>query len=189
MTISSRLDDFLGNRNWLVVDFDGRRALDANELDEREEARGAFEQPEWMKLIPTATHAIRDGQPVCNGDRTNRCHWYPTCDRHESWPCGCEYTAHDECWVLPWLTAAELADTALDSALERRDDDSLDFPDGLIEWEWEGECVLWEYAAEPPVDGQVALMRHLVHDPDGEDQVMVERADIAHLLKLAGVEA
>lgn len=188
MTIATKLDELFGRGGWSVTVFEKYKALDHNELDSIEETRGAFGQPEWVKYLPEARHSIRDERAVCEGDRGNRCHWYPTCDDHESWPCGCDYVAHDECWMIPWLDAGTLVDTAFDSALEARDDDTLEFPDGPIICEWDGEFVLWDYEAPEPPDPQLELMRSIVNDPDGTDVVMIERADIRHLLKLGGLE-
>jgi hypothetical protein len=104
--------------------------------------------PEHVKLRPLAAHRIVGGHAVCDGDRERKCHWYPACDDHELWPCGCEYVAHDECWIVPWINASSLDDSCYDDALDRRDPETLGFPDGEIEWEWEGEFVLWNYAGE-----------------------------------------
>jgi hypothetical protein len=109
--------------------------------------------PDAVKALPLATHRLVDGRAVCDGGEGSKCHWYPACDEHEEWPCGCDYVAHAECRVLPWLNSYDLEDSAYDEALERRDPETLTFPDGEIEWEWEGEFVLWNYADNPDETG------------------------------------
>lgn len=110
--------------------------------------------PAYWRDLPTATHRIRGGRAVCDGNLGSQCHSYPACDMHESWPCGCEYVQHSECWAIAWLDAVDLTDTAYDEALDRRDPDTLEWPDGEIEYEWDGDGVLWNYATDP--EGQAA---------------------------------
>lgn len=108
--------------------------------------------PDHVKVLPVASHSIRDGRAVCNGDRGSKCHWYPGDDcEHESWPCGHEYVAHDECWIIQWLDAVPLEDTATDDALDARDDE-LTWPDGDIDWEFDYEWVTWWYLDPEPTD-------------------------------------
>lgn len=102
------------------------------------------ETPDHVRALLTCTHRISDGRAVCDGDRTSRCHWYPDDCGCEYWPCGHEYVAHDRCWILDWLNAGELYDVDIDEG-EHRDPETLEYPDGLIEWEWGGEGVLWRY--------------------------------------------
>jgi hypothetical protein len=102
---------------------------------------------------PATTHRIKDGQAVCDGDATTACHYFPDCE--------CEYWSfdHDEehqpaehpyCWVTPWINSSDLEDSFDGETLPGLDGpcDERPWPDGLIEWTWEGEYVLWHYAAE-----------------------------------------
>ena len=106
--------------------------------------------PEHVTALPPAMHRIRDGRAVCDGDRGSGCHWYPgdDCD-HEDWPCGHPYVAHDQCWIIGWIDAVDLIDTATDDAAAMRNDD-LEWPDGIIEWEWTGDYIVWSYHPEAP---------------------------------------
>lgn len=104
-----------------------------------------------LSSFPEAQHRIEGGKFVCPGDENARCHQYPGCDgEHETWPCGCEYVSHAECWMKPWIDAGSLADSHDEGA-----DDyghlllDEDFPDGDIETRWEYEYVLWNYAGTP----------------------------------------
>jgi hypothetical protein len=122
--------------------------------------------PAHVEALQNATHRIVDERPVCTGGREAKCHWYPDVDDcvHESWPCGHEYVFHEECWIIVWLDACGLSDTAEDSAYEARVDDDgedLRWPNGVIDYEWCGDYVTWSYASidpdpEPstPLDGR-----------------------------------
>lgn len=92
---------------------------------------------------PEATHRIRDGRFICDGDENSRCHQYPgdECE-HEGWPCGHEYRSHAECWVAEYVIAADL-DDSYGGEIGRSH-----FPDGPATWSWEGDYVLWEYVDE-----------------------------------------
>lgn len=109
-------------------------------------------EPLALAEAASAEHWIKAGRAVCLGDRSSKCHTYPACD--------CEYweideatlkhehpdVQHDECWLIPWLDTGDLEDTATDEAASRRDRETLEFPDGEIFWEWEGEYAIWGYA-------------------------------------------
>lgn len=105
-----------------------------------------------LSAFPEVQHRIEGGVFVCPGDENARCHQYPGCDgEHESWPCGCEYVSHAECWMKPWIDASSLADSHDEGA------DDLgyllldeDFPDGDVESRWEHEYVLWNYVLPDP---------------------------------------
>lgn len=98
-----------------------------------------------LTAYPDAPHRISNGRFVCDGDEKSRCHRYPSCD-HEEWPCGCEYVEHATCWIAPWITAGDLADSYVGSQVTALSDD--EFPDGVLEWTWEGEYLTWTYADE-----------------------------------------
>lgn len=108
------------------------------------------EVPAHVAALPEATHRIVDERPVCDGGIGHKCHWYPEgdCD-HESFPCGHEYVFHEECWVMTWLTAVDLIDTAEDSAADARIEvgDDLRWPNGVIEHEWDPDYVTWRYVS------------------------------------------
>lgn len=108
-----------------------------------------------MSDLATATHQITWTHGVatfhCDGDQASECHNYPACDC-ESWEMDTpddEPTHHRhpevpqaECWITPWLNNTPVEDTYSELTLH------VPQHDGLIEWEWEGEGVLWTYAAE-----------------------------------------
>lgn len=103
-----------------------------------------------LSAFPEVQHRIESGMFVCPGDEGAWCHQYPGCE-HEEWPCGCEYTAHSECWIEPWINASTLADSHDEGA------DDLgylllqeDFPDGDVETQWHGDYVLWNYVLSDP---------------------------------------
>lgn len=118
------------------------------------------ETPAHVAALPQATHRIVDGRPVCDGGIGTTCHWWPDaadCE-HESFPCGHEYVFHEDCWIIDWLAATDLEDSARDDANDHRDDD-LRWPNGVIDWEWDGDYVLWWYvsvdtATVPLADGR-----------------------------------
>ncbi|MCC2031814.1 hypothetical protein [Microbacterium allomyrinae] len=123
-------------------------------------------EPEAVAALPLATHRIRNGRAVCDGGRDHRCHWYPSCDC-DAWPCGHEYVFHSDCWIIGWLDepANALDDSATDDTWDHHiyDEGSITtgrWPDGVIDWEWQGpgEGVTWSYAS---VDTQAAAL------PDG----------------------
>lgn len=106
------------------------------------------EQPRMPDLsaFPSVQHRIEDGKFVCPGDERAWCHQYPEDDcEHEYWPCGHEFTSHAECWIKPWIDACDLADSyaGVEHELLLRDED---FPDGDVEWTWEGEYVTFDYS-------------------------------------------
>lgn len=102
-----------------------------------------------------AEHRIQDGEAVCLGGPYSACHVYPDCDC-ESWSIDEEIGRHEhpaqsnaECWVLGWLNATDLEDSATDDAVYRRLAMESDiFPDGPISYEWEGDYVTWSYDDE-----------------------------------------
>ncbi|HWU30209.1 MAG TPA: hypothetical protein VN041_14090 [Microbacterium sp.] len=106
------------------------------------------EQPKMPDLsaFPSVQHRIEGGKFICPGDESAWCHQYPEddCD-HEYWPCGHEFTSHAECWIRPWIDATDLADSyaGVEHELLLRDED---FPDGDVDWTWEGEYVTFDYA-------------------------------------------
>jgi hypothetical protein len=109
--------------------------------------------PAFVEAMPEGKHRIENGRAVCEGGIANRCHWYPdsACD-HESWPCGHEYVFHEECWLMSWLQAVDLMDTAEDSALDERiGEDGVDWPNGDIAYEWHYDYVTWSYDRVDPV--------------------------------------
>lgn len=105
-----------------------------------------------LSAFPEVQHRIEGGVFVCPGDENASCHQYPECDgEHESWPCGCAYVSHAECWIKPWIAASSLADSHDEGA------DDLgyllldeDFPDGDVETQWDGDYVLWNYVLPDP---------------------------------------
>jgi len=103
-----------------------------------------------LSAFPEVQHRIESSVFVCPGDETARCHQYPGCE-HDEWPCGCEYTAHAECWIKPWIDGSCLADSHDEDA-----DDlgylllDADFPDGDVETQWHGDYVLWNYVLPDP---------------------------------------
>lgn len=111
--------------------------------------------PAHVEALAEATHRIRDERPVCDGGIESKCHWWPDpteCD-HEAFPCGHEYVFHDDCWIIQWLEATDLGDTCDDTAFDLRidDGDAGRWPNGVIDWEWEGDYVTWSYASVDPV--------------------------------------
>lgn len=102
-------------------------------------------------------HRIQDGRAVCLGDPTSKCHTYPDCEC-DFWDVD-EITgkhhhpdvSNEECWVLPWINDVGLEDSAWDEAMDRRDPETLEFADGEIAYEWEGDYATWHY-----VDAEVA---------------------------------
>ncbi|WP_417556134.1 hypothetical protein [Microbacterium sp.] len=101
-----------------------------------------------LSAFPRVQHRIEGGKFVCPGDQNSWCHRYPGCDgEHEYWPCGCEYVGHAECWIKPWIDATDLADNyaGVEHELLLRDED---FPDGDVDWTWEGEYVTFDYAPD-----------------------------------------
>jgi len=109
-----------------------------------------------LSSFPEVQHRIEDGRFVCPGDEKSRCHRYPDCDEslHDRWPCGCEYVAHSECWIQPWIEASSLADShdEADGFGGLRD---ADFPDGDVSWSWEYDYVLFRYV-QPVTDRTAA---------------------------------
>jgi hypothetical protein len=122
-----------------------REAIAAEQLRQRQEADAKH---------PLAEHWIKDGRAVCLGDSHSRCHFYPGCECEE-WSDDHEHASveHDECWMIPWIDSTDLEDSAYDDAIERRDPETVEFPDGEIEPEWEGEFVIWNYVDDAPVVG------------------------------------
>lgn len=105
--------------------------------------------PDYVLALPAATHRIRDGVAVCDGDGGSRCHWYPGDDCHdEEFPCGHDYVEHLECWIIQWINASDLEDSARYVAYARRDAETLEWDDGVISWYWETDHVTWDYAEE-----------------------------------------
>ena len=122
------------------------------------------ETPAHVEALSMATHRIVDERARCDGGRESRCHWWPdsaVCD-HEEFPCGHEYVFHESCWIIEWLEAGDLGDTAEDSAWDERiDADEPRWPNGVIAHEWHGDYLTWSYVRidtdpEPrtPVDGR-----------------------------------
>lgn len=101
-----------------------------------------------LSAFPAVQHRIEGGKFVCPGDENALCHRYPgdECD-HEYWPCGHEYVGHDECWIVPWITASDLCDSyaGTEHQLLLRDED---FPDGDVTWTWEGDWVSFDYGTD-----------------------------------------
>lgn len=123
-------------------------------------------EPLQIATLSTATHRIRGGVAMCDGDSTSKCHWRPDCGSCETFPCGHEYVDHGECWIVPWINASDLEDSAMSSALERYDPDHpLDaspWPDGLIEWEWDGDYVTWTYVTHEILDDMLPIADAIV---------------------------
>lgn len=101
----------------------------------------------------SAVHFIRDGRFVCTAEPTAKCRNYPSCEC-EAWSVelhgnppaeGHEDQPQGECWVNPWLSATDLRDSYEPEELWLDDDE---FPNGPIDIEWDGDCVLWKYADE-----------------------------------------
>jgi hypothetical protein len=87
-----------------------------------------------------------DGAPLffCDGDKRADCHQYPECD-DEFWPCGHPFVAHESCWKVNfvqeapdelWFDGGELID-------------EIPKVDGEIEFDWDGDQLLWCYAFNP----------------------------------------
>lgn len=121
--------------------------------------------PWYVAALAEGTHRIVDERAVCDGGGDSRCHWWPdsdVCD-HETFPCGHEYVYHDDCWIIQWIDAAGLGDTATDETHDARvnDGDNLRWPNGTIDYEFDGDYLIWWYLTidgEPstPVDGRRA---------------------------------
>lgn len=132
-------------------------------------------EPAHVRALATATHRIRDGRAVCDGDATARCHWWPdpaVCD-YEQFPCGHDYIDHGECWIIQWLDAGALDDTATGNAPDRYNPDLLGgFPDGLITWTWEDDYVTWDYdtAREDLLAVADAAVATILFAPDHNEQ-------------------
>lgn len=107
--------------------------------------------PDFVKAMPDATHRLVDQAFVCEGGEAHKCHWYPDDCECGYWPCGHDYTFHERCWQADWFDAMDLLDTDIDEG-EHRDPETLRYPDGEIETEWEGECVLWSYVPAGSAD-------------------------------------
>ncbi len=124
---------------------------------------------------PIAQHAIRDEYVVCLGGPEFDCHWYSSCDcDYREVGHGDEDPAHapaqqPDCGVVSWLENTSLYETwagEYDSAYvdPRGFDEDGEYirpwPDGLIEWEWTGDYVIWWYAdrrdqpSEPAAPGE-----------------------------------
>lgn len=107
-----------------------------------------------LSAFPSVQHRIEGGKFICPGDENAWCHQYPEddCD-HEYWPCGHEFTSHAECWIKPWIDATDLADSyaGVEHELLLRDED---FPDGDVDWTWEGEYVTFDYAPDREIRSQ-----------------------------------
>jgi hypothetical protein len=96
-------------------------------------------------------HRIRQGRFVCTADKAAPCHNYPACEC-EIWDSethfdnaepGHEVRGHDECWFVPWMQALGLSDSY---ALQQTFCDDDDFPDGPVTFDFDFDCLLWEYA-------------------------------------------
>lgn len=110
-----------------------------------------------LSEYPEVQHRIEDGAFVCPGDENARCHRYPGCDgEHESWPCGCEYVAHAECWMKPWIDASYLRDSHADGVDGVDHISDAEFPDGDVMAWWEDEYVLWAYTDQDEAEGAKA---------------------------------
>lgn len=113
----------------------------------------------------SATHRVtwNGDHPTfhCDGDETSPCHIYPDCE--------CQYwdlngpdgthvhpdVPHARCWRLDWLDATPF-DAYYDGGTG-----TGDVPpriDGLIETEWEGDCLLWCYADSDAVEAAFAAV-------------------------------
>jgi hypothetical protein len=103
-------------------------------------------------------HQIKDGAFVCLADSEASCHHYPDCEC-ESW--SEEHDAehppvqHETCWLESWFDAIPLedmyvAEEAVGPVLGHQ------FPDGPIDWEWDGDGIEWHYAdgTEPISDDE-----------------------------------
>ncbi|WP_156759541.1 hypothetical protein [Microbacterium karelineae] len=97
--------------------------------------------PPDLSAFPTVQHRIEKGRFVCPGDETASCHQYPACD-HETWPCGCDYVPHADCWIKPWIDGSDLVDSYAGDEPYLRDED---LPDGDATWTFEGDYVLFDY--------------------------------------------
>lgn len=97
-----------------------------------------------LTAFPEVQHRIENGRFVCPGDEESRCHQYPDCDDHESWPCGCDYVPHAECWIKPWIDATDLCDSYAGTEHELLLSND-DFPDGDVSWSWTDEWVTFDY--------------------------------------------
>lgn len=103
---------------------------------------------EWRYL----DHWIRDGRFVCTAPREAHCHTYPVCEceywdpkLHGDVPApGHESVHNDECWIKPWIDSSTLDDSYYGPNGE--DAHGMEFPDGPVEHEWNGDDVLWHYA-------------------------------------------
>lgn len=116
---------------------EGRAKTYPDPFDEYE----TWTAPPAIKALPDAVHRLVGEVAICDGDSESKCHWWPECD-HETFLCGHEYVDHGECWIIQWLNGFDLYDLDMDEG-EHRDPETLEYPDGVIETQWEGDYMLW----------------------------------------------